>query len=151
MSNAHLHHQAVADPIRALSETCVLLGRKGWTFTAEATEPTADGSGATVIRSHALLRAKRPEGFAQGAPMDTFVVLVSTTTIPAYGDPSDNRLSAYIVAYRPRRHKEGPITSVGLAECTDADLYPEWVPPSGFRTPADFAAHLAGVVAVRLV
>jgi hypothetical protein len=151
MASAHTHLQAHADPIRALAETCALLGRKGWTFTSEATEPTADGSCATVLRSHAFLRAKRPEGFAQGAPSDTFVVLVSTTIIPAYGSRSANHLSAYIVAFRPRRHKEGPITSVGLAECTDADLYPEWVPPSGFRTPADFAAHLAGVVAVRLV
>jgi hypothetical protein len=151
MIGTHTPFEAYLDPIQPLAETCALLGRKGWAFTIETTEPAAEGSGATVLRSHALLRAKRPEGFGRGEPSDTFVVLVSTTTIPAYGYRFETRLSGYLVAFPPRRFKEGPIPRACLADSTDSDLYPEWAPQDGFQTPADFAACLAGVVSLRLV
>jgi hypothetical protein len=151
MIGTHTPLHAHADPIRALAETCALLGRKGWAFTTETTEPTVGGSGATVLRSHALLRTKRPEGFGRGDPMDTFVVLVATTMIPAYGSAVETRLSGYLIGFPPRLYKEGPIVHACLAENIDADLYPDWAPQDGFWTPAAFADCLAGVVSLRLV
>lgn len=141
--------RAAADTIRSLAETCALMGRKGWAFTTEETE--SEGSGATVLRSHALIRAKRPVGFGRGEPMDAFVVLVATTTIPAYGSAVETRLSGYLIGFPPRLYKEGPIARACLAEHIDADLYPDWAPQEGFRTPAAFAERLAGVVALRPV
>jgi hypothetical protein len=149
--SAHPHRHPTADTIRALAETCALMGRKRWALTTETTEPTAEGSGATVLRSHAVLRAKRPVGFGRGEPMDTFVVLVATTTIPAYGSAVETRLSGYLIGFSPGLYKEGPIARACLAENIDADLFPDWVPHDGFRTPAAFAERLAGVVALRPV
>lgn len=146
---AHPNRHPAAKTKEALAETCALMGRRGWAFTTEETE--SEGSGATVLRSHALIRAKRPMGFGHGEPMDTFVVLVATTTIPAYGSAVETRLSGYLIGFPPRLYKEGPITRACLAENFDADLFPDWVPQDGFRTPAAFADCLAGVVALRPV
>jgi hypothetical protein len=143
MASAHTRLQAHADPIRALSETCVLLGRGGWTFTTDTTE---GNDGAFLVRAHALVRCQPPEEFARAAALDTFVVLTAHATFDPASSYKGAILSGYTIAFQPGERREGPIGRDDLVGYTELDIHPAWAPSKGFRSPAAFARALAAVV-----
>jgi hypothetical protein len=143
MASAHTRLQAHADPIRALSETCALLGREGWTFTTDTTE---GNDGAFLVRAHALVRCQPHDDFARAAALDTFVVLTAQATFDPVASYKGAILSGYTIAFQPGELREGPIKMQDLAGYTEVDFHSVWTPSKGVRSPAAFAHALATVV-----